>query len=68
VAGHDPGDYARVIGDLLDRPERRAQLRRGAVAHAARFGWSATAAGVLDVYCAALDEQETPRRLAVNSR
>ena len=50
VAGHDPDDYAAVLAALADDPHRRAVLGRGAVEHAARFGWGATAAGVLDVY------------------
>ncbi len=66
VPGHDPHDYARVIGDLLADPARRARLSRGALAHAARFGWPATAAGMLDVYVDALEARATPTRLAVS--
>ncbi len=65
VDGHDPRDYARVLGDLLTDPRRRAELGRGALRNAARFGWSATAAGMLDVYSDALTEHAFPRTIAV---
>jgi D-inositol-3-phosphate glycosyltransferase len=53
VDGHQVGDYADALRRLLDEPAYRAVLARGAVAHAAQFSWSATAAGVADVYAAA---------------
>jgi D-inositol-3-phosphate glycosyltransferase len=64
VAGHDPADYAAVIRDLIGAPDRIAALGKGAVAHAERFGWSATATGLLDVYAGALRERELPRAVA----
>ena len=64
VDGHDPADYAAVIRDLMGAPDRLAALGKGAVAHAERFGWSATATGLLDVYGAALRERELPRAVA----
>ena len=42
VQGHDPGDYARVLLDLLDAPQRLRQMSRAAVRHGAAFGWQAT--------------------------
>jgi D-inositol-3-phosphate glycosyltransferase len=60
VSGHDPADWARVIGDLLAQPVRRAELRRGAVAHAREFSWDRTAGGLLSIYAeAALDLRES---------
>jgi D-inositol-3-phosphate glycosyltransferase len=50
VPGHDPAGYARVLGDLLDQPRRRAQLAGAARRHAERFGWDETARAMLDVY------------------
>ena len=50
VEGHDPSTYADVLAQLLDEPEWRERLCRGGLAHAARFGWAATAAGVLQTY------------------
>jgi D-inositol-3-phosphate glycosyltransferase len=50
VDGHDPSDWAHVLGRLLDEPTRRAALSRGAVAHAVNFSWNRTAAGLLAVY------------------
>jgi D-inositol-3-phosphate glycosyltransferase len=64
VDGHDPADYAAVLADLIGTPRRLAALGKGAVAHAERFGWSATATGLLDVYAAALRERELPRVVA----
>jgi len=66
VPGHDPDDYAAVLAGLADEPRRRAVLGRGAVDHAARFGWGATAAGVLDVYRDVLAERALPAAIAVN--
>ncbi len=64
--GHDPGDYARVLAELDADPARRAALGRGAIAHAARFGWGATAAGMLGVYADVLAERALPAPLAVS--
>nr|WP_283139856.1 D-inositol-3-phosphate glycosyltransferase [Rhizohabitans arisaemae] len=54
VDGHDPREWARVLRRLIDRPEWRGSLSRGAVAHAAAFGWSATAARLSEVYTRAM--------------
>ena len=66
VDGHDPQAYADVLADLACDPARRAALHRGALLHAGRFGWAATAAGMLDVYSDALLEREVRPALAVN--
>jgi len=66
VDGHDPQAYADVLADLARDPARRAALSRGALLHAGRFGWAATAAGMLDVYSDALLEREVRPALAVN--
>jgi len=54
VDGHNPATYADAIRRLVDDDAMRRRLARGAVAHAARFGWSRTAAGMLRVYADAL--------------
>ncbi len=54
VDGHDPEDWARVIGGLLPSRRRRAELAAGAVAHARDFSWDRTAAGLLAVYRSAV--------------
>jgi D-inositol-3-phosphate glycosyltransferase len=59
IEGHDPDDYTRVLRRLVDQPARRAALGRAAVAHAGGFGWSATAARLVDVYGRALTEART---------
>ncbi|WP_213453784.1 D-inositol-3-phosphate glycosyltransferase [Rhizomonospora bruguierae] len=56
IDGHAPQDWARVLGRLLASPGRRAQLARGAVAHARHFSWDRTAAGLLGVYRGAVAE------------
>jgi D-inositol-3-phosphate glycosyltransferase len=61
IDGHNPGDYARVIEQLVDEPQRRAALAAGAVVHAAEFGWDATARGTLDVYEQALASRTLQR-------
>ena len=50
VGGHDPYDWARVIGGLLRAPRYRRELSRGAVRHARHFSWDRTAEGLLRVY------------------
>ena len=50
VDGHDPRAWSAVISRLLVEPQRRVLLSMGAVEHASKFGWDATARGILDVY------------------
>lgn len=57
IDGHDPAEWARVLDHLLASPKLRANLGRGAVAHARQFSWSRTAAGLLAVYREALTER-----------
>jgi D-inositol-3-phosphate glycosyltransferase len=66
IDGHDADDYARVLAELAAHPGQRARLSRGAVEHATRFGWGATAAGMLRVYADVLAERDVPAPLAVN--
>jgi D-inositol-3-phosphate glycosyltransferase len=54
VAGHDPDDYAVAMHRLLTDEVLQRRLSDGAVRHAARFDWAATAGAVLDVYARAL--------------
>jgi D-inositol-3-phosphate glycosyltransferase len=61
VDGHDPADWARVLGGLLDQPVRRAALAEGAVAHARAFSWDRTAAGLLAVYHSAVADHHAER-------
>ncbi len=56
VAGHDPAEYARVLGDLIAAPRRLRRLRRGALAHASQFGWANTVEQLLKVYTWAMEE------------
>jgi D-inositol-3-phosphate glycosyltransferase len=50
VRGHDPADYAEAILRLLRDDATASAMSRGAVRHAARFTWEATAAGLGAVY------------------
>jgi D-inositol-3-phosphate glycosyltransferase len=50
VDGHDPADYARAVTAVVADRARRDQLSAGALAHARRFGWSATVDRILEVY------------------
>lgn len=56
VDTHDPQDWARVLGGLIAAPRWRAELARGAVAHASRFSWDLTASRLLAVYREAVTE------------
>jgi D-inositol-3-phosphate glycosyltransferase len=50
VDGHDPDDYADRIIELLRNSLLAERLSAGAIGHARRFSWDATAAEVGDVY------------------
>jgi len=56
VDGHDPADWARVLGRLVAAPRRLQALSRGALRHASAFGWSATVDRLTTVYTGAMDE------------
>lgn len=64
VEGHDPREFARAISSIVTHPSLQAELSRGAHMHAAAFGWSATTAGLLDSYSAALSTAASARLLA----
>jgi D-inositol-3-phosphate glycosyltransferase len=59
VDGHDPDDWARVLGRLLGSPGERVLLGQGAVEHARNFSWTRTAEGLLRVYRDAVAERRT---------
>jgi D-inositol-3-phosphate glycosyltransferase len=61
VDGHDPTDWARVVGGLLEAPARRAELAAGALDHARDFSWNRTAAGLLAVYREAVTSHRQAR-------
>jgi len=67
VEGHDPRDFARAISTITSQPRLREELSRGAHMHAAAFGWSATTAGLLASYSAAMSNAESTRLMAIRS-
>ena len=56
VRGHDAGDYASVLANLLWDARAMGRLREGARLHATRFGWEATAARLIASYSRAIEE------------
>ncbi|MFD5555083.1 D-inositol-3-phosphate glycosyltransferase [Streptomyces sp. NPDC127068] len=56
VDGHDPVDYARVLGAYADDPAMSFRMGAAAARHAESFGWDAAASATADVYTAALHE------------
>lgn len=54
VEGHDPGEWAQVLSRFVTMPRWRDGLSSGARAHAAAFGWSATASRLMEVYAQAI--------------
>jgi len=64
VEGHDPDEWAQVIGDLTSDPKQLARMGRNGVRHAQAFGWAVTAARMLDVYAEALRRTRPVRDLA----
>lgn len=67
VHGHDPADYAEVLGDLISHPWRLRRLRRGALAHASRFGWAGAVDGLIDVYTGAMSDSPKPDATTVDA-
>lgn len=57
VDGHDPRSWAAALQRLAADPGERERLAAGARTHAERFGWGASAEGVLRSYAAALDRR-----------
>lgn len=57
IDGHDPFDYATVLGRLAHEPYLRERLGKGAVRHAGVFGWSATVDRLLEVYNCAVSNR-----------
>jgi D-inositol-3-phosphate glycosyltransferase len=55
VDGHDPAQYARVLGDLVSAPRHLRMLQKGAIAHASRFGWEQAVDELMTVYGEAMD-------------
>ncbi|WP_269433651.1 D-inositol-3-phosphate glycosyltransferase [Nonomuraea sp. SBT364] len=54
VNGHDPHEWAGALRRLVTEPRWREVLSAGARAHAAAFGWQATASRLTEVYAAAI--------------
>lgn len=50
VDGHDPEQWAKVIGELLRTPADLGRLRGGARAHAERFSWDRTTDELVHTY------------------
>ena len=61
VPPNDAAALAAALGDLLDRPERRAALALAGPRLAAAFAWPAVAAATLDLYVAALSRRAASR-------
>ncbi|MEV7966586.1 D-inositol-3-phosphate glycosyltransferase [Sphaerisporangium sp. NPDC088356] len=54
VDGHEPHVWAKALRESVDRPVWRDSMPTAARDHAAAFGWSATAARLMDVYAGAM--------------
>jgi len=67
VDGHDPETWAGVLRDLVSTPSRLSELSRGALAHAAGFGWPATADRLIEVYTGAMEAMGSAAATAVGA-
>jgi D-inositol-3-phosphate glycosyltransferase len=67
VDGHDPADWARIVGRLIMAPRQLQALSEGARRHASAFGWSATVDGLAKVYTGAMDEAVVSRAARVGA-
>jgi D-inositol-3-phosphate glycosyltransferase len=50
VSDHDPADYADALAAILGDPQTAERLSSGALEHAERFSWPATANRLLELY------------------
>ncbi len=50
VDGHDPASFGAALAAILDHPEFRERLSRGAVHYASGYSWDRTADRLLEVY------------------
>jgi len=66
VDGHDPKAWSAVISRLLADPARLISLSLGAVSHASKFGWDATARRTLEAYDWAIEQPKRKSLFAVN--
>jgi D-inositol-3-phosphate glycosyltransferase len=64
VDGHDPAGFAAALAPVVTLPALRAELSRGARAHAERFSWQRTAEGLLAAYRDALVETALPEAVS----
>ena len=67
VDGHDPREWARVLGSLLDDDELRLEMSRRAPVHAAEFSWDSTADGLLASYAGTMASYRARRAAATAS-
>jgi len=56
VDGHDPEQWAKVLGELLHMPAARAALAARARRHASNFSWDRTTDGLLTTYREAIEQ------------
>jgi D-inositol-3-phosphate glycosyltransferase len=56
VDGHDPEQWAKVLGELLRMPVARAALAAQARRHAAHFSWERTTDGLAATYREAIGQ------------
>lgn len=50
ISGHDPRDWAKALGSLLDDHDLAVRLGRAGIDHAADFSWDASAEATLRAY------------------
>ena len=63
IGSHDPIDYSHAISALINNPGRLHELSAGARMHAATFGRSATTAGLIATYRAAMANRTSTTKL-----
>ncbi|EPD67906.1 D-inositol-3-phosphate glycosyltransferase [Corynebacterium pyruviciproducens ATCC BAA-1742] len=60
VPSHDPSDWAQVLNCLLADDDRRIEMGKAAVSHAARYSWKHTAEGLQEIYTELLGRKREP--------
>ena len=64
IDSHNPHEWAHILEKYLADENLQSNLQRGALDHAARFSWEATAEKLIEVYQEALESSIRRKQLA----
>ena len=65
VDGHEPAQWAKLLGDVLRSPSALERLAAGARGHAELFSWDRTATNLRETYIDAISDLQERREMVV---